>query len=206
MSEKPKPPHDEPILAHSYDGIVEYDNPMPGWWLWSFIASIVWAAVYFIGFHLDFVPRYDEVLAAEMAEQDKLEAKFAAATPAITAEVLAAAAADPARVESGHAVFTMNCAACHGQKGEGMIGPNLTDTAWLYGPKLTDIQKIVTDGTSNGMPAWGKILVPEDLVSVLAYVDSLRGTNPANPKAPQGEVYEAAVEDGAVEAAEANNG
>jgi cytochrome c oxidase cbb3-type subunit 3 len=71
--------------------------------------------------------------------------------------------------------------------GGGLIGPNLTDSAWIHGGQITDIYKTVVNGVlEKGMPPWGKTLKPEDVEQVVAYVASLQGSNPANPKAPQG--------------------
>jgi cytochrome c oxidase cbb3-type subunit 3 len=71
--------------------------------------------------------------------------------------------------------------------GGGLIGPNLTDNAWIHGGQITDIYKTVMNGVlEKGMPAWGTMLKPEEVEQVVAYVASLQGSNPANPKAPQG--------------------
>jgi cytochrome c oxidase cbb3-type subunit 3 len=92
-------------------------------------------------------------------------------------------------MEDGEETFTTNCAACHRADGGGLIGPNLTDDAWIHGGTITDIYTTVTKGVlDKGMPAWEKVLKPEQLAEVVAYVTTLKGTNPANPKAPQGVV------------------
>ncbi len=186
--------YEDVLTTHNYDGIQEYDNPMPSWWTWIFVATVVWAAVYFVGINIDLIPDYQDTLAAEMERASALKAAVAKDVPPVTQEMLAEAAASEAVVAKGAEVYTMNCAACHGNKGQGLIGPNLTDNAWLYGGSLTDIHTTVEKGKPDkGMPAWGEVLLQEDQVAVTAYVDSIRGTNPPDPKPPEGEPYEPAA-------------
>jgi cytochrome c oxidase cbb3-type subunit 3 len=84
-------------------------------------------------------------------------------------------------------VFTTNCASCHGPDGGGVIGPNLADHFWIHGGQPADVYKTVVNGVlEKGMPNWGKLLTPEQVQSVVAYVVSIQGSTPANPKAPQG--------------------
>ena len=104
-----------------------------------------------------------------------------------SAEQLAALRDDQAAVASGKQVFVQNCAACHRADGGGLIGPNLTDDAWIHGGTLVDMHKTITEGVlAKGMPAWGKVLKPDQVNAVTVYVATLRGTNPANPKPPEG--------------------
>ena len=103
--------------------------------------------------------------------------------------MLAALAADPNAREAGKQVFTANCAACHRADGGGMIGPNLTDEAWIHGSTLADIHKTVVEGVlAKGMPPWGKLLKPDQVSAVTVYVGSLKGSNPPNAKPPEGQV------------------
>jgi cytochrome c oxidase cbb3-type subunit 3 len=89
-------------------------------------------------------------------------------------------------------VFVKNCAACHGDHGQGLIGPNLTDDNWLHGQGVpADIVKTISEGVAEkGMPPWGPVLKPEEIVGATAYIRSLHGSNPAGAKEPQGPVYE----------------
>ncbi len=98
---------------------------------------------------------------------------------------------DTAALESGHKIYVQNCAACHGQKGEGIIGPNLTDKYWLHGDgSFSAIVKVIQDGVpTKGMISWKPVLPEESLLQAASYVYSLKGTNPPNGKAPQGEAY-----------------
>lgn len=196
--------YDDVLTTHNYDGIQEYDNPMPSWWMWIFIACCVWAAVYFVGINIDMIPDTHDKLAMEMAAAAEQQTAIAAVVPPVTSEMLEKAAASDDVIKQGEQVFTMNCAACHGNKGQGLIGPNLTDDAWLYGGALTDIHHQVENGKpDNGMPAWGDILVQDDQLAVVAYVNSLRGTNPPDPKPPQGEIWKPEGADDAAPAEEA---
>jgi cytochrome c oxidase cbb3-type subunit 3 len=181
-------PHDEErLLDHEYDGIREYDNPMPRWWLYTFWGSIVWAALYWfnvpgIGEGKGRIADYDAAIAAAKAE-------FPA--PALTSgppgPELLAMSRDTAQLAAGKSVFTTTCVPCHGPDGGGVIGPNLTDAYWLHGGTPEAIWKTVNGGVlAKGMPAWGQSLHPEQVNAVVAYVISLRGTKPASPKAPDG--------------------
>jgi len=183
----PKYDHEDRLLDHEYDGIQEYDNPMPRWWVWIFWATIAFAILYFfdvggIGVGRGRIATYDAEMAAFRAAHPEGPA-------ALSAERLAALAKDPATIALGRTTFATNCAACHAPDGGGIIGPNLTDAYWLHGGTLPEIQKTVTEGVlAKGMPAWGKLLKPDQLSAVIAYVSTLHGTTPAHPKAPQGDL------------------
>jgi cytochrome c oxidase cbb3-type subunit 3 len=104
-----------------------------------------------------------------------------------TPEALAALAADQKVVADGKQVFVTYCAACHRPDGGGQIGPNLTDDSWIHGGTLPEIHKTVTEGVlAKGMPEWGKVLKQDQVNAVTVYVKSLFGTNPPNPKPPEG--------------------
>lgn len=180
------------LLDHNYDGIREYDNPMPGWWKWIFILTVIWSAVYVFGILLGYVPSYEEDLAAGQAEIEARKAEHKGATPEVDEALLEKTAADEDALATGEAVFKTACATCHGKKGQGLIGPNLTDRYWLYGGSLMDIYNVVDNGVPDkGMPPrGGAALSHEELLAVVGYVDSLRGTEPSGGKEPEGEPYE----------------
>ena len=97
----------------------------------------------------------------------------------------------PEVLASGQAIFTQNCAACHGGSGEGGIGPNLTDEYWLHGGDIKSIFKVVKYGVlDKGMVPWEQNLTPGQIAEVSNYILSLQGTNPPNAKAPQGQLEE----------------
>ena len=94
---------------------------------------------------------------------------------------------DEENLAKGAAIFKANCITCHGQHGEGIVGPNLTDEYWLHGGHYNEIFKTIFNGVlEKAMPVWKEKLKPEEIREVASYVYTLRGTNPPNPKAPQG--------------------
>lgn len=179
--------HDR-LLDHEYDGIREYDNPMPRWWLYIFYASIVYSLLYFlnvpgIGPGKGRIAAYERDMAAAEAQRAKLEA----AAPTMTAAQLVALSRDAQHVAAGKQVFTTNCVPCHAAGGAGLIGPNLTDDYWIHGGRPLEILHTVRTGVlAKGMPAWGPVLQPQQLTNVVAYVLTLHDTHPPNPKAPEG--------------------
>ena len=203
MSEERKDPRQDHLLDHDVDGIREYDNPMPRWWVWIFWATIVFSVVYW----LNLVPgvgegrgrqaNYERDVAMAKEARAAFEATQPAATSLTDAQLLALAA-DAARAAEGRKTFESTCAPCHRADGGGSIGPNLTDEYWIHGPRPTDMMRTVHGGVlDKGMPAWGEVLPSSDVASVVAYALTLRGTHPPNPKEPQGVKHE---EDGAEEA------
>jgi len=190
MPNENKPDQDH-LLEHSYDGIQEFDNPMPRWWVYLFWATIIFSILYFFnvpgfGIGKGRIADYDRDIAAAASA----DAKRKAAQPAgASGEQLTAMTKDASVVALGKQVFGQNCAACHRADAGGQIGPNLTDDYWLHGSTLEQIHKTVVDGVlEKGMPPWGKVLKPNQLDAVVAYIYTLRGTNPPNPKAPQGDL------------------
>lgn len=155
-------PSDE-ILGHSdeADGIEEYDNALPGWWLGLFAITIVIGVAY--GIHW---------FATDQSQTAIYEAEVAAAEqqwPAPAAD--APIATDAASVDAGKAVYDQNCVACHGADMKGGIGPDLTDAEWVHGGTIEEIRTTVTDGVpEKGMLAWGAILGPDKVAKVSAYV------------------------------------
>ncbi len=185
------------LTSHSYDGIQEYDNPMPFWWKAIFVLSIVWSGFYVVAIEFGYINKYKGNLNEEAEAIAAVRAKVQDERPPVTDEVLLAAVDNPEMLAQGQKHYTSTCASCHGQNGEGLIGPNLTDKFWLHGGGAMDVWQVVDKGvTAKGMPAWGPILGHDGTVAVSAYVVSLRNTNVAGGKAPQGEVWgDDAVED-----------
>jgi len=174
------------LLDHSYDGIQEYDNPMPRWWVWVFWATIVFVPLYYFlpapfGEGPGKIAQYEADVAAHATTA------VAEAGPAVTDDELEELTEDRSALADGKTVFEANCAACHRADGGGLIGPNLTDDAWIHGGAPTQVHYTIATGVlAKGMPPWERILKPEQLNHVTAYVLSLQGTNPPNPKAPEG--------------------
>lgn len=192
-------------ILHEYDGIEEADNALPTWWLITFYGAIVFGIGYWFVYHeYEMLPGTPEAYASAMAER-------AGAGEADEA-TLVLLATNPDTVAQGQETFAGTCAACHGDQGQGQIGPNLTDSAWLHGGSAMDIYRSVKDGISAddarltgsaGMPPWGPSLGERPVQAVVAYLLSIRDTNVAGREA-EGEPYdpnaapqeEAAVEEG----------
>lgn len=191
--------HSEPdrLLEHNYDGIQEYDNPLPKWWLWILYGTILYSVLYLLNVfpHLGIgkgrLANYQEDVAGA-------QAKIAASRPPVrewTDDALRGLLVDPAQLAAGKAAFKMNCMPCHREDGGGSIGPNLTDGFWVHGSEPTQIFNVISKGVPDkGMPSWGLLLKPEQIPVLAAYVMSLKGTNPPNPKAPQGDPEQAPKE------------
>lgn len=175
------------LLDHNYDGIQEYDNDLPRWWVYLFAITVVWGLVYVVWFHSGETP--EQQLAAQMAEIGKKQAVANASSAQDTDESLLALITAPSMVSHGKELYTTRCVACHGAAGEGLVGPNLTDDNWIHGAKPTQIKRTIQEGVlDKGMIAWKTTMTSDEINAVLAYVWSLHGTNPPNAKAPQGDL------------------
>ncbi len=181
------PLDEEMLMDHEYDGILEYDNPMPGWWKNIFLGSVLFSLGYVFWYHVSGRgPSVAEEYAADVAVANAI-----AAEQAMKEEVSEASLEklmnDSAMMQSAAQLFDQKCKQCHADKGQGNIGPNLTDNYWIHGKgKLMDIYKTVSEGVLvKGMPAWSKQLPPAQVKQLAAYVGTLRGKNIPG-KAPEG--------------------
>lgn len=180
------------LLDHLYDGIQEYDNALPPWWLYLFIVSIIWGIGYL--FYYDILGigegKQVQLYEQEVAEFNSLMQTTGAANNMVleTSDIVLATAAEDLKI--GERLFVKNCVACHGAKGEGGIGPNLTDNFWIHGGEFKDIAMIVYNGVpEKGMTTWRGILNKKEIIAVASYIWSLNGTSPPNAKEPQGQEY-----------------
>ncbi len=179
------------LLDHEYDGIQEYDNPLPMWWKAIFWASIVFMPLYVLFFHFGpgLLPndRFDVTMAAFYERQ----AQELAALGKVTDSTLDTVRQNPAMLANAEKVFAARCASCHGFFGEGNIGPNLTDEYWIHGGRLTEIYHTIMEGVpEKGMVSWKTQLPPADLMALAAYVGTRQGANPPNAKAAEGKHVE----------------
>jgi cytochrome c oxidase cbb3-type subunit III len=176
-------------LDHKFDEIEELDNPTPAWFMWLFYATIVFAVGYFANYHvLGYGKLQDEEYAIEMKEAKAAKEAYLAKSGNNLDENSVKESKESAVISAGQAVFNTNCIACHGDKGQGTVGPNLTDEYWLHGGKVNDVFKVIKYGVpEKGMISWEKTLTPKQISEVSNYILSLKGSNPPNPKAPQGE-------------------
>lgn len=157
--------------GHSFDGIEEYDNPMPRWWLYMLYASIVWSVIYWVLYPSWFGEGVLKWSQNTQYEQEMKEAKTLYPVKDVNV-VNYVNKAD--NVTKGREIFVQNCASCHAADGKGLIGPDLTDNIWLYGGKPEEVFKTITNGVpKTGMPTWGPVLGPEKIAIVSAYVYSL---------------------------------
>ncbi len=178
------------VREHVFDGIAEYDNPLPRWWVWLFYLTIAWTVVYIPYMHWGPGDLPQDEYAKEMAAYGP-----AKEAPKLSPEELQALTQDAAVVAEGKGLYDSRCANCHGPDGGGLVGPNLTDEFWLHGDgSVAEVLHIVNVGVPDkGMLAWKDQLKPAEVQAVSAYVVTLQGTTPANPKAPQGERVTAAA-------------
>jgi cytochrome c oxidase cbb3-type subunit III len=179
------------LLGHEYDGIQEYDNPLPGWWQAILWLSVIWSPFYAVWIHGGPERTVLDEFRQEAGEIAKRRAEESLKNP-VTDESLLTLAKDQTSIQVGANVFANKCVTCHGPQGQGKIGPNLTDKHWILGNSPTLIYKTISEGgrSGKGMRAWNKELGPTEIRKVTAFVLSLKGTNPPEPKAPEGELVE----------------
>ncbi|KAA3437127.1 c-type cytochrome [Rufibacter hautae] len=175
---------------HTYDGIFEFDNDLPPWWKYMFYATIVFGVAYLLHYHV-FQSGNLQIAEYQAEVQQASLLNPAGNSEGNVNEVTNFKPLTEApKLEAGKAAFIQNCAACHGQEGQGVVGPNLTDEFWLHGGDVNDIYKTIKYGvTSKGMVAWQKKLSDDQILEVSSYILSIQGSKPANAKAPQGEKY-----------------
>ncbi|MEQ8238086.1 MAG: cbb3-type cytochrome c oxidase N-terminal domain-containing protein [Cyclobacteriaceae bacterium] len=179
------------MTDHSYDGIRELDNRLPPWWLYGFYATIVFGIIYLTNVFILDGPSQKEEYEQEMA-QAKIEVEtYLASLDNLIDESNVSFSEDKEDLIAGKEVFISKCAACHGQNGEGGIGPNFTDEYWIHGGDVGSIFKTVKYGVpAKGMIAWKAQLSPKQMQQVSSYIVTLEGTDPPNQKEAQGERYE----------------
>jgi cytochrome c oxidase cbb3-type subunit 3 len=178
------------LLDHDYDGITELDNQLPPWWKFLFYFTIVFAIVYMLYFHVFNIGNLQEEEYAAEVKQFEIQQTALQKTSVMINENTVTILTDAGSLFSGKEIFTKNCAACHGNYGEGLVGPNLTDDYWINGGSIKDIFKTIRDGVpEKGMISWKSQLNPKQMQEVGSYIKSLYGTNPPNAKPPQGEKY-----------------
>lgn len=181
------------LIEHTYDGIQELDNPTPVWFNALFYSSIVFAIGYLLVYHVfGWGMNQEQEYLAEMQAAEKQKMEYLAASGTNIDENSVVLDLSPEMVIPGHEIYLQNCGVCHGNQGEGMIGPNLADEYWLHGGDIKDIFRVVKYGVPDkGMVPWESSLTPVQIAQVSNFISSLGGTNPPNPKEAQGDKYEA---------------
>jgi cytochrome c oxidase cbb3-type subunit 3 len=173
-----------PIRPYEADGIQELDNNLPSWWVGLFVFTVIFGALYLVYLHLFGGP------SLKQEYEESLKVTYSAPSAGGGAEGptdLNAMIGHAGSIAAGKETYTANCAPCHGANGEGTIGPNLTDNYWIHGGKPDQIYNTIMNGVADkGMPAWGGIIGEQKSRQLTAFITSLKGSNPANGKAPQG--------------------
>ncbi|RKS98485.1 cbb3-type cytochrome c oxidase N-terminal domain-containing protein [Flavobacterium sp. 123] len=184
------------LLDHDYDGIKELDNNLPPWWVYLFYACILFSIVYLVRFEILGADNQEMELKKEMAQAKIEVAEYMKTAPDLMDEKTVTLLTEGADLAEGKTIFETNCAACHRADAGGQIGPNLTDDNWILGGGIKNLFHTITNGgrDGKGMIAWKGTLKPKEIQKVASYVISLKGSNPKDPKAPDGEIW---VEDAA---------
>jgi cytochrome c oxidase cbb3-type subunit 3 len=181
----------EKTTGHVYDGIEEYDNPLPAWWFYMFFITIVWG----IGYLIIYPGMGNYPGAIGWTQIGQLDREVAAADEKYRdmrdrylALPVAEVAADPAARKMGMRLFANNCAQCHGADAKGAYGfPNLTDDDWIYGRDPEIIKATIVNGRQAVMPAWGSVIGDEGIADVTQYVLSLNGKQVNEAQVEKGE-------------------
>jgi len=166
------------MLHHEYDGIRELDNNLPPWWVWGFVATIIFAVIYLFNYHVIHVGDLQIKAYEKEMNRSGLEVKAYLSKMAMNVDENSATLMTQADdLSSGKSIFQSNCVTCHKTKGEGDIGPNLTDKTWIYGYDIKELFKTIKLGTPNGMPEHNSKLNPIEIQQVSSYILNLPETN-----------------------------
>lgn len=179
------------LLAHDYDGIKELDNTLPPWWVYLFYGCICFGIVYLVRFEIMGGDNQEMELKNEMAQAKIDVADYLKTAPDLMDEKTVTLLTDPAELKIGKSIYITNCVVCHRADAGGQIGPNLTDNNWILGGGIKNVFHTINNGgrDGKGMISWKATLKPKEIQKVSSYVLSLQGTNPIDPKAPDGEVW-----------------
>lgn len=179
------------LLDHDYDGIKELDHPLPKWWLITFYITIAFAVPYYLAHTFFGAQTINEELASEMKVINEKQSEYLAKKGGFSMEEYEKIKADPGTAKLASKTYRRKCLACHGDKGQGSVGPNLTDPYWLHGDgSLESIYAVIDKGVvEKGMPEWGQALGKEGVLAVLTYMEGFLGTN-IEGKEPQGKKIE----------------
>lgn len=189
LSLKPIEEEQTLLIPHVYDDIQELNNPVPRWFNLLFYGTLFFAIGYLYYYHIGDGPQQEQEYTAEIEKAAEEKRAFLAKSAEKFDEN--SIKLDAALVPNGKAVFMANCIACHGEHGQGLIGPNLTDEFWLHGGSINDVFKTVKYGVpAKGMPSWEKNLSSKNIAEVVNFIMSIQDSKPASPKAPQGEKYD----------------
>ena len=174
----------EETVGHSYDGIEEYDNPLPKWWFMLFVGTVIFALGYLalypgLGNWKGVLPGYEggwTQVKEWQREMDKANEQYGPLYAKFAAMPVEQVAQDPQALKMGGRLFASNCSVCHGSDAKGAYGfPNLTDHDWLYGGEPETIKTTIMGGRQAAMPAWANVIGEDGIRNVAGYVRSLSG-------------------------------
>jgi cytochrome c oxidase cbb3-type subunit 3 len=166
-------------MGHSFDGIEEYDNPLPKWWFWLFVGTLMFSVGYLIlypglGNWKGMLPGYKDGWTGVnewQKEMDKADAKFGPIFAKFAAMPVEEVAKDPQALKMGGRLFASNCSVCHGSDAKGAYGfPNLTDNDWRWGGEPETIKASILNGRHGIMPAWAEVIGEQGVADVAAFV------------------------------------
>ncbi|MEN0007387.1 cbb3-type cytochrome c oxidase N-terminal domain-containing protein [Flavobacterium nitrogenifigens] len=179
------------LMDHDYDGIKELDNNLPPWWVYLFYICIIFGVIYVVRYDVLGADDQEMELKKEMAQAKIDVEEYMKTAPDLMDEKTVVLLTDAPSLDEGKTIFTTNCAACHRADAGGQIGPNLTDDKWILGGGIKNLFHTITNGgrDGKGMIAWKGTLKPKEIQKVASYILSLQGSNPKDPKAPEGEVW-----------------
>ena len=174
----------EETVGHVYDGIEEYDNPLPRWWFMLFVGTLIFAVGYLVlypgmGNWKGVLPGYQGGWTSAKQydrEMERADAKYGPIFAKYAAMPIPEVAKDELALKMGGRLFASHCAVCHGSDGKGAHGfPNLTDDDWLWGGSPETIKTTIMKGRKAAMPGWEAALGNQGVKDVTGYVRSLAG-------------------------------
>jgi len=191
FANRSRPSDSEAKTGHVYDGIEEYDNPLPAWWLYLFVITLVFGIGYLVAF--PGLGSFEGLLKWTQLEQwqnevSKAEAKYEPVFAAYRGKSTEEIAKDPQAVRMGQRLFANNCSVCHGSDARGNVGfPNLSDADWIYGGTPDAIHTSIANGRQAAMPPWGAVLGEDGVNNVALYVLTLSGAQAPSAESAKGE-------------------
>ncbi len=187
--ETPRSDLDESLLieGHSYDGILEYDNPTPGWWNLIWFGTIAFSVLYILIYHLSpmVLDPYEQLAAQKKKAMDTMFSEIA--TTELSDDKMLMLMNDEKWLTMGEGIYQISCAKCHGNQGEGFQGPNMTDDYYKNIKTLTDFFDVIKNGAGGGTMPPQVALNDSQITVVAAYVASMRGKNLEGPRPAEGE-------------------
>ena len=191
FANRSRPADSEAKTGHVYDGIEEYDNPLPAWWLYMFVITGVFGVGYLVAFpglgSFEGLLKWTQIDEWQR-EVQRAEARYEPVFAAYRDQTIEQIAADPQAVRMGQRIFANNCSQCHGSDARGSLGfPNLTDDDWIWGGTPEAIHATLVNGRQAAMPPWEAALGEQGVSNVARYVRTLSGAESASAESAAGE-------------------